>query len=116
VRRICRDFRRAVPASAELVARFELERFCTNGSLILYEPGGCPSCRGTGYSGRLAIAELLAPDETTHRLILARAGHAEIHSAACASGMQTMYENGLRQVVNGTTSLSEILRSIRLEG
>jgi general secretion pathway protein E len=66
--------------------------------------------------GRLAIGELLAPDETTHRLILARAGHADIHNAACASGMQSMYDNGLRQVIAGTTSLSEILRSIRLEG
>ena len=116
VRRLCPDCRRPVPASPELIARFDLDRFGSDAPLILYEPGGCPACRGTGYLGRLAIAELLAPDETTHRLILARAGHAEIHSAACASGMQTMYDNGLRQVIAGTTSLSEILRSIRLEG
>jgi general secretion pathway protein E len=62
------------------------------------------------------VAELLAPDETTHRLILARASHGEIQNAACAAGMQTMYENGLHQVLAGTTSLSEILRSVRLEG
>ncbi|HEX3487424.1 MAG TPA: ATPase, T2SS/T4P/T4SS family [Micropepsaceae bacterium] len=116
VRRLCRDCKRAVPASPELIARFDLERFCGAGPLVLYEPGGCLSCRNTGYTGRLAIAELLAPDETTHRLILGRAGHAEIHNAACASGMRSMYENGLRQVIAGTTSLSEILRSIRLEG
>ena len=45
-----------------------------------------------------------------------RASHGEIEKAACAVGMQTMYENGLRQVLAGTTSLAEILRSIRLEG
>ena len=83
---------------------------------MLYEPGGCPSCRNTGYNGRLMVSELLAPDEMTHRLILARAGHVEIHNAACASGMQSMYENGLRQVIAGTTALSEVLRGIRLEG
>jgi general secretion pathway protein E len=116
VRRLCAECKRAVPASPELIARFELDRFRESGPLILYEPGGCPSCRNTGYTGRLAIGELLAPDETTHRLILARAGHADIHNAACVSGMQSMYDNGLRQVIAGTTSLSEILRSIRLEG
>ena len=116
VRRLCLHCRRAVPASPELVARFELDRFQNGGPLILYEPGSCPSCRGTGYMGRLAVAELLAPDETTHRLILGRAGHCEIHDAACTSGMQSMYENGLREVIAGNTSLAEILRSIRLEG
>ncbi|HXJ01223.1 MAG TPA: ATPase, T2SS/T4P/T4SS family [Micropepsaceae bacterium] len=116
VRRLCAECKRAVPASPELIVRFDLDRFCGSEPLILYEPGGCSSCRNTGYTGRLAIAELLAPDETTHRLILARAGHTEIHNAACAAGMQSMYENGLRQVIAGNTSLSEILRSIRLEG
>jgi general secretion pathway protein E len=116
VRRLCLDCRRPVPAVPELIARFDLDRFGGDGPLTLYEPGGCRACRGTGYLGRLAIAELLAPDETTHRLILARSPHAEIQSAACAAGMETMYENGLRHAIAGTTSLSEILRSIRLEG
>jgi general secretion pathway protein E len=117
VRRLCADCKRPVRASPELIARFELDRFQQSGGpMTLYEPGGCASCRGTGYAGRLAVAELLAPDEITHRLILARASHAEIHNAACASGMETMYDNGLGHVIAGTTSLSEILRSIRLEG
>jgi general secretion pathway protein E len=116
VRRLCSECKRAVPASPELITRYELNRFHDHSPIILYEPAGCPFCRGTGYKGRLAIAELLAPDETTHRLILARAGHTDIHNAACAAGMQSMYDNGLRQVIAGTTSLSEILRSIRLEG
>ena len=62
------------------------------------------------------MAELIVPDETTHRLILSRASHAEIERAACASGMKTMYENGLHQVLAGVTSLGEILRSLRMEG
>jgi general secretion pathway protein E len=77
---------------------------------------GCPSCRGTGYTGRLAIAELLTPDEVTHRLILSRAGHMDIQNAARAAGMRTMYESGLNHVIAGATSLSEILRSTQLEG
>jgi len=116
VRRLCESCKRPAPASAELASRFELDRLTDKWPLILYEPVGCRLCRNTGYAGRLAVAELLTPDETTHRLILGRAGHTEIHAAACASGMRTMYQNGLRQVIAGTTSLAEILRSIRLEG
>ena len=116
VRRLCESCKRPAPASAELASRFELDRLTGEWPLILYEPVGCRLCRNTGYAGRLAVAELLTPDETTHRLILGRAGHTEIHAAACASGMRTMYQNGLRQVIAGTTSLAEILRSIRLEG
>jgi general secretion pathway protein E len=114
VRRLCENCKRPAQAMRELIERFELDHIST-GPITIYEPTGCPSCRGTGYAGRIAVSELLTPDETTHRLILSRAGHADIQRAASASGMQSMYESGLRQVIAGTTSLSEILRSVRLE-
>ena len=76
---------------------------------------GCPNCRGTGYAGRIAVAELIVPDENIHHLILSRASHTEIQEAARSAGLQGIYENGLRQVMAGTTSLAEILRSVRLE-
>ena len=114
VRRLCGVCKRPAQAMPELIERFELDRIA-RGPLAIFEPAGCPSCRGTGYSGRIAVSELLIPDETTHRLILSRAGHAEIQRAASAAGMLSMYEAGLRQVVAGTTSLSEILRTVRLE-
>jgi general secretion pathway protein E len=116
VRRLCPACKRPVKATPELISRYGLERFTRESAPVIYEPGGCNSCRGTGYLGRIAVAELLTPDDTTHRLILSRAGHADIQNAACAAGMQTMYENGLEHVIAGTTSLGEILRSIRLEG
>jgi general secretion pathway protein E len=115
VRRLCADCRRPVPASPELAERFGLDRISSAETLTIYEPAGCPTCRGTGYTGRIAIAELLTPNQTTHRLILSRAGHADIQRAACESGMRTIHENGLLHVIAGTTSLSEVLRSIRLE-
>jgi general secretion pathway protein E len=114
VRRLCGVCKRPAQAMSELVEQFELDRLA-QGPIAIFEPAGCPSCRGTGYAGRLAVSELLTPDETTHRLILSRAGHAEIQRAAGAAGMISMYEAGLRHVVAGTTSLSEILRTVRLE-
>jgi general secretion pathway protein E len=91
-------------------------RFGLTGTVTTYEPVGCSNCRGTGFAGRIAVAELIVPDETIHRLILSRASHGEIEKAACAVGTTTMYQNGLRQVLAGTTSLGEILRTVRLEG
>jgi len=111
VRRLCEICKRPVQAGPELLERLGCAQAAT-----VYEPVGCPDCRGTGFLGRIAVAELITPDETIHRLILSRATHGEIEKAACAAGMQTMYENGLRQVLAGTTSLGELLRSVRLEG
>jgi general secretion pathway protein E len=111
IRRLCPNCKRPHKVEPELAARYGL-----TGEETIYEPAGCPNCRGTGFAGRIAVAELIVPDETTHRLILSRASHGEIEKAACAVGMRTMYENGLRQVLAGITSLGEILRSVRMEG
>ncbi len=115
VRRLCEVCKRPMEAPQELLERFSLGRFSSERPIVLHEPVGCPSCRHTGYAGRVAISELLTPDDSIRHLILSQADQGQIQSAACAGGMQTMMENGLRQVVSGTTSLSEILRSIRFE-
>jgi general secretion pathway protein E len=114
VRRLCADCRRPVEATPELNARFGLDRFARH-PIVLHEPGGCPKCRNTGYIGRIAVAELLVPNDEITRLVLARADSATIQAAACGAGMRTMYDNGLMHVVAGMTSLSEILRSVRLD-
>jgi general secretion pathway protein E len=115
VRRLCSACKRPAQPNGDLLARFELDRLAGGVPIEMCEPVGCPKCHGTGFFGRIAVAELLVPDETIHRLILGRAGHADIQSAACTTGMQTMYANGLRQVTAGITSLGEVLRSVRFE-
>jgi general secretion pathway protein E len=114
VRKLCPTCKRPSHSSADLAQRFELARFAEE-PIVLYDPVGCGACRGTGYVGRIAIAELLTMDDTVRHLILSRADQGAIQAAACAAGMQTMFENGLRQVVAGNTSLSEILRGIRAD-
>ena len=77
---------------------------------------GCAACRNTGFRGRQAIAEFLVPDATVERLIFARADHNEIERAAVAAGMVTMFEAGLDAALAGTTTIEELVRSIRAEG
>ena len=64
---------------------------------------------------RTAIGELLVPDAAIHRLVLEGGDQAAIQRAAVAGGMRTLYESGLLEVLAGTTTLAEMMRSVRAE-
>jgi general secretion pathway protein E len=115
VRRLCFECRKPTEAPPSLIERFGLRRFVPDGPIVLYHAVGCPQCRGTGYRGRRAIAELLVPTPATDRLIFERADDAAIERAAIAEGMQPIFDNGLRAAVVGDTTIEEVVRCIRSE-
>jgi len=114
VRRLCRHCRRPNRAAPEFAARFALDRLAP-GSHVLHEAVGCSQCRGTGYRGRMAIAEFLVPDDVVRGLILSRADHAAIERAAVAAGMMPLFDAGLSAALAGETTIEEIVRSIHVE-
>lgn len=71
---------------------------------------GCGHCRGTGYRGRKAIAELLILNDELREMIVAREPIRKLKEAAKRSGMRTMREAALEAVGNGLTTLQEINR------
>ncbi len=71
---------------------------------------GCGHCRGTGYKGRRAVAELLVLDDELRELIVTRAPMRQLKEAARARGTRTLREAGLALVASGETSLSELNR------
>lgn len=71
---------------------------------------GCQECNNTGYKGRIAIAELLVPNEKIEKLILQNATISEFEEAARESGMKSMYEDGMEKVKLGLTTKEEVLR------
>ena len=119
VRRLCHECRQPVDAPPELVRRLDLDRRAdtaqTGQPVRLWQPTGCSHCRNTGYRGRQAIAEFLQPDANIERLIFARADHNEIERAAVEAGMVTMFDAGLQAALAGTTTVEEVVRSIRAE-
>jgi general secretion pathway protein E len=115
VRRLCDSCKVEAPAAPELVARFGLERRTDRRPITLFHPVGCAACRDTGYRGRQAIAEFLAPDAEIERLIFARTDHSAIERAAVSAGMVTMFDAGIDAALAGTTTIEEVARSIRSE-
>jgi general secretion pathway protein E len=116
VRRLCPHCKRPTEAPPEMIERFGLDRRTTVRPITLFHAVGCPQCRGTGYRGRQAIAELLVPNEEIERLIFARADHSAIERAAVAGGMHSMFDAGIDAALDGITTVEEVVRSIRAEG
>jgi len=81
-----------------------------NESLEIYEPVGCKRCNNTGYSGRVGIFEVLKMTDSLSRLILEKPSEDKIFSEAKKQGIITMKQDGILKVLDGTTSLEEILR------
>jgi type II secretory ATPase GspE/PulE/Tfp pilus assembly ATPase PilB-like protein len=75
-------------------------------------PNGCPACRGTGYRGRIVVAELFVVTPAMQNAIAHRAPESELSRIATESGMLSMWQSGLSRVLDGTTSLFEMVDNI----
>ena len=115
VRKLCPACKIPAPASPAMVERFGLDRLAVTPEIILYQPGGCADCRGTGYRGRRAIGELLLPSRTIERLVFERADESAIEQAAVVAGMRPIFDSGLLAVIDGDTTIDEVVRCIRSE-
>ncbi|KAB2966407.1 MAG: type II secretion system protein GspE [Zoogloea sp.] len=116
VRRLCTACKSPLELDESVLERSGLKRFMPASSRQVYNPVGCPACRQTGYSGRTGIHELFVLGEDMHQAIISGADATELHETARRSGMFTLYEDGLRKVAAGETSLEEVLRVTQDQG
>ena len=103
VRRLCQDCKEAYEPSKEQIAELNIK------ADLLYRPKGCPNCNQIGYKGRMTIVEMMAVNSKIRELMARRASYQELWKAAIESGMETLFENGIRKVGKGLTSLEEVL-------
>jgi general secretion pathway protein E len=96
-------------ASDEQIEKFSLRRFQPEGEIFLFKPGASEAAP-TGYQGRTTIVEFLVMDDALRGAVMRKAGMGEIERIARASGMRTMYEDGLLKALRGETTLEEVLR------
>ncbi|MBS0499478.1 MAG: type II secretion system ATPase GspE [Burkholderiaceae bacterium] len=115
VRRLCPHCKAPVQPAPELLQDSGLGRFLPAGQ-PMYEARGCDHCRGTGYQGRTGIHELLVVDEALRSAILQGQDASSLHALAMHAGMHSLYEDGLRKVAAGVTSLDELLRVTQDQG
>jgi general secretion pathway protein E len=109
VRTLCPHCKEPETLADEVVRDSGLHRFLQAGRST-YRAVGCAQCRDSGYQGRTGIHELLVLDEPMRRAIIEGKDASQLHALAVRSGMLTLYEDGLRKVAAGATSLEELLR------
>ncbi len=78
------------------------------GRFILYDPVGCEACRGTGYSGRAALHELLVATDVIKQAIQEHARVAEVLRTAVNEGMRTLKQDGIEKVLQGTMNMHAV--------
>jgi general secretion pathway protein E len=110
VRRLCPECRKPYEPLPEMAARFLHLPMVDDQALTLYHPGGCKACNGTGYRGRLVIAEVLLMSDQIRQAVLSHATATEIQRIAVDQDMLTMYQDGLRKAADGRTTIEEVLR------
>jgi type IV pilus assembly protein PilB len=81
----------------------------------LYRSKGCQACRNTGYKGRLGIFELFILDDEVKEMVMAKASSGEIKKKAVERGMKTLRDDGLEKVLEGKTTLEEVLRVTEID-
>lgn len=80
----------------------------------IFKPVGCKKCNLAGYRGRMAIMELLRVDDEMDALIARRAHLDELKALALSKGFTTLAEDGIRHILEGYTSIEEVMRVIDL--
>jgi type IV pilus assembly protein PilB len=71
---------------------------------------GCEKCNNTGYMGRVAIYEVMPINEKLSKLIIEKATASQLQSTAMEDGMLSMKQDGYAKVLEGITTMEEVVR------
>ncbi len=114
VRKLCAHCRKPYPAEAHESKVFGLDN--PKPAPVIYRAAGCERCNYQGYRGRIAIMELLRVDSDIDYLIACRSPTRDIRELAVKNGFRSLIDDGLRRVLDGSTSIEEIGRVVDLTG
>ena len=118
VRRLCKICRKPANHDPDYLAHslrtLQLEPSIQDPSATIYEPVGCEICHNLGYRGRIGIYENLRVNNEIQEMIIKKQTSRLIRQHAIKSGMITLQQAGWKQVIQGNTSLNEIMRVSKL--
>lgn len=107
---ICPKCKESYEASADTLRKLGLS--IRSDSVTLYRGRGCDYCKYTGYRGRTGIFEAMKIDDDLRNLIIKKASPDEIRGTASKKGMKTLLKAGLEKVLEGLTTLEEVVRVV----
>ena len=113
VRVLCKECREAYVATAEALAEIGIR---SKSEVQVFRPVGCGQCHQTGYRGRIGIFELMMVDDAIRNLVTQSIDAKTIKRTAIQRGMNTLRADGARKVLDGVTSIEEVLRATEEEG
>ena len=109
LRRVCKECRTPFPPKEDVLAQLGMTA-AEVGDRPFYFGKGCEICNGTGYKGRVGIYELLDIREPIRQLINERAPSVVIRQKGIELGMTTLRQDGIRNLLEGHTSIEEVLK------
>ena len=108
-RRICRECREPIEGREDDLAPYGHVSQGL-GKVTFFKGKGCPTCNFTGMKGRVALYEVMPITDELRTIILKGGQTAEIREMAQSQGMRTLRQAGLQKVLEGTTTVEEVLR------
>jgi len=114
VRTICPRCKEQITPTQEILQELNLRPEDVEGKTF-YRGRGCDYCRGTGYSGRTGIYEIMIMNDEIRDLVMQRASTQTIREQARKAGMRTLRESGLMAIFDGLTTVEEIVGQTTFE-
>jgi type IV pilus assembly protein PilB len=114
-RKICPNCKEQYRPPMEALTRVGF-RVAEAEDVVFYRGRGCEQCMHTGYYGRTGIFELMLMNEEIQDLVVKRAPLSEVVEAAIANGMKTLKQDGFEKVIEGITTIEEVMRVVFTQG
>lgn len=114
VRRICQDCKEKIDIPPEYLKELGLPVEMAK-EHAFYRGKGCEKCNGQGYYGRIGIFELMFVNEDIRRLLIAQSPTGALREESRKFGMKTLWEDGIKKVIEGITTIEEIKRVTLME-
>lgn len=116
VRLICRECQTSFEYGDAVLNDPDFSRWLKEGQHLSFSIGmGCEACFQSGYAGRRALFEILEVGERLRETILTRPSATEVERVAVEMGMVSLRQNGFRSVLEGETTIEEVLQAVHVE-
>ncbi|HDH97164.1 MAG TPA: type IV-A pilus assembly ATPase PilB [Proteobacteria bacterium] len=110
VRKICPHCKEEIKVSPEVLRQIQVPEEKIEEGVQIFKGRGCAKCNYTGYKGRIAVFEVMPMTEEINELVLTGASAAELKREAIRLGMKTMRQAGITKLLQGITTIEEVVR------